>query len=48
MQQILNDNNCGCCEPMLPGVSSVNRPAGDKLFEYIHWLLMCTDLKGGQ
>ena len=37
-----------CCELVLPRVSSDKRLAGDKLFEYIHWLIMCTDVKGGQ
>ena len=45
MQKISNVNNkCGCYEPMLPRVSSDKRAAGDKLSEYIHWLIMCTDV----
>ena len=49
MQQISNDNNkCGCCEPMLPHVSLDKRPTEDDLFKHVHWLIMCTDMKGGQ
>ena len=42
MQQISYDNN------ITMHVSSGKRPAGEKLFECIHWLIMCTDVKGGQ
>ena len=31
-----------------PCVSSDKQPPGDKLFKDIHWLIMCTDVKGGQ
>ena len=49
MQQILNDNDeCGCCKPMLPHASSDKRPVADELFKHINWLIMCTDVKSGQ